>query len=382
MLKKIAIGLLVILALASAGVWWKFLRVKPYHVTYSLTDVRLADFSSGPAGEVWFRGFHAGGTRDLLEGGRNATAEPVVGVLHLPAGASAAAPVPAMVILHGSGGDFTGRSENLAKKLAAVGIAGFAVDTFRSRGLRESGDYFERLDKAGIYTQIADGYNAFKALQQHPAIRHDQVGVIGFSLGAASALLMQFEAVSRGMLGPGGPRFAAHASFYSGCTIDFEDFRTSGAPVLLAYGTRDESINPAACGLLRQRLQGIGVHVELHAYEGAAHGWDLPEPMTYEKDAFVIRDCVVDWRRDGTVIEKNSGYDYNSPFVFFTAFRKCATRGYTIGRNDAANRQSVRDLVQFLDRAWHASRAPLLTDAILSIGIPPEPMRDGGKLEP
>jgi dienelactone hydrolase len=376
-LRRIAIAFLVILALGAAGVWWKFLRPRPYQVTYTFADVKLADFTAGPAGELWFRGFHAAGTRDLLEGGRNAVAEPVVGVLVLPEGASAAAPVPAMVILHGSGGDFTGRSENLAKKLAAVGIAGFAVDTFRSRRLPENGDYFERLEKAGIYTQMADGYNAFKALQQHPAIRHDQVGVLGFSLGAASALLMQFEPVSRGMLGEGGPRFAAHVSFYSGCTIDFEEFRTAGAPVLLTYGTQDESINPAACRRLRERLEKIGVYAELHAYEGAGHGWDLPEPMTYEKDAFVLRDCVVDWRRDGSVIEPKSGYDYSSPFVFYMAFRKCATTGYTIGRNDAANRQSVRDLVQFLDRAWHASRAAALNDAILSIGIPPEPMREG-----
>lgn len=377
MWKKLALGVLGLVLLAGAGVWWKFLRPRPYVPVHTLDQVALADFSSGPTGELWFPGFHASGPQDLIEGGRNAVAEPVIGTLVLPDGASADHPVPAMVILHGSGGDFTGRSVHLAQKLAAVGIAGFAVDTFRSRDLSDKVDYFERLQRASIYTQMADGYNAFRALLRHPAIRHDQVGVIGFSLGAASALLMQFEPVSRGMLGDPGPRFAAHASFYSGCTLDFEEYRTSGAPVLLTYGTEDESINPAACAALKARLESIGVHTELHAYAGAGHAWDLPQPMTYEPDAYVTRDCVVDWRRDGTVIEKTSGYDFNSPFVFLTALRKCSSRGYTLGRNDDANRQSVRDLVSFLDHAWGGNHASLLSDQILAIGIPPEPMQPG-----
>ena len=76
----------------------------------------------------------------------------------MPPHASIETPVPAVVILHGSGGDWTGRSIYLANRLAKHGIAGFAVDTFVARNLRSTDDYFERLQKASIYTQIIDGF--------------------------------------------------------------------------------------------------------------------------------------------------------------------------------------------------------------------------------
>jgi dienelactone hydrolase len=80
----------------------------------------------------------------------------------------------------------TGRSIYLANRLAKHGIAGFAVDTFVARNLRPTDDYFERLQKASIYSQIIDGFNALKALQQHPYIDGENVAVTGFSLGGGS----------------------------------------------------------------------------------------------------------------------------------------------------------------------------------------------------
>jgi hypothetical protein len=115
MLKRIAIGLLALVLLAGAAIWWKYLRPRPYIPAYTYAQVKLADFAAGPQGEVWFRGFHARGPQDLLQGGQNAVPEPVVGTLLLPEGASAAQPAPAMVILHGSGGDFSARSVNREK---------------------------------------------------------------------------------------------------------------------------------------------------------------------------------------------------------------------------------------------------------------------------
>jgi len=129
--------------------------------------------------------------------------------LVLPPEASKDNPVPAVVILHGSGGDWSGRSVYLANRLARNGVAGFAVDTFVARNLRPTDDYFERLRKAPIYTQIVDALMALRAMQAHPSIRSDQIAVAGFSLGAAVALYTQFEPVTASVLGEDGPRFSA-----------------------------------------------------------------------------------------------------------------------------------------------------------------------------
>ena len=144
--------------------------------------------------------------------------------LVLPAGASADSKVPAVIILHGSGGDYTGRSVNLAMRLARNGIAGLAIDTFAARNLRTTDDYRERLDKAPIFTQMADALSALQELQNHPYIDVQKIGVTGFSLGAGSTLYMMFEPVIENVLGADGPRFSAYATFYGGCMVDFDDF--------------------------------------------------------------------------------------------------------------------------------------------------------------
>ncbi|MCK6371582.1 MAG: dienelactone hydrolase family protein [Gammaproteobacteria bacterium] len=376
MLKKILLTVVALLILAAAGIGY-LLWPASYQPAYRMSDVALADFRAAPSGEVWFPGFNARSARDLLEAGANAVAEPVLGTLVLPAEASAAAPVPAVVILHGSGGDFTHRSVHLAQKLAAVGIAGFAVDTFRSRKLTAEDDYFARMEKASIYTQIADAFNALEALQAHPFIRGDRIGVAGFSLGASSAMFSAFEPVATPMMGREGARFAAHIMFYTGCNMDFEDFRLDGAPWLVMLGSADESTPPGDCRELLAKAERLqGVHAELEVYEGAAHGWNMPEPLSFHEDAFVTRDCTAYWTREGRVIEKNSGYSYDNPLSLLLAFSQCATRGYSMGRHDQANRQSVRDTVDFLDRVWDGQWSARLTGEILGIGIPPEPGQD------
>jgi dienelactone hydrolase len=373
MLRRILIGcgvLVLLLVAAAAFVLWP----RAYVPVHRLDEVALADFSRAPAGEVWFPGFNARSAQDLLQGGATAVAEPVIGTLVLPAEASAGHKVPAVVILHGSGGDFTHRSTHLAEKLAAVGIAGFAVDTFRSRDLTAEDDYFARLLKASIYTQIADGYHALKALQAHPFIQRDRIAVAGFSLGASSAMFSAFEPVSEPMVGRDGPRFAAHIMFYTGCNMDFEDFRLDGAPWLVMLGTRDESTPPGQCRELLARAERLaGIHTQLALYDGAGHGWNNPEPLSFHADAFVTRDCRPLWTRAGDVIEQSTGYSYENPVTLLLAFRTCATRGYSMGRHDAANRQSVRDMLAFLDREWGGQWSARLTDAILAIGIPAEP---------
>jgi len=373
-MRKVFTGLALLVFIAALALAWVWNDLRRYQPVYGLHDVPLADFAAAPSGEVWFPGFNARGAADIVNGGATAVKEPVVGTLLLPAEASAQQRVPAVVILHGSGGDFTGRAVHLAQKLAAVGIAGFAVDTFRSRGLTAADDYFARLQRATIYTQIADGFNALKALQRHPYIRGDRVAVAGFSLGGSSALYSAFEPVAAPLMGDRGPRFAAHLMFYTGCALEFEDFRLDRAPWLVMLGSRDESTPPARCRALIDRARAAGVRsAELKVYEGAGHGWNSPEPLQFHPDAFVMRDCTPVWRRDGQVIEKGSGLSFDNPLVPLLVFRTCGAYGYSMGRHDAANRQSVRDTLDFLDRQWDGDWSTRLTDAILAIGIPAGP---------
>jgi dienelactone hydrolase len=338
----------VVLGLAAYGV----LQLWPE--PESAVDVYYpTDFSQRPYGVVGFPSFNAKSGRDLANGGATAVKQTSGGTLVLPPAASAENPVPAMVILHGSGGDWTGRSVNLAMRLARNGIAGLAVDTFTARNLRSTDDYLERLQTAPIFTQMADALNALLALQDHPDVDQARIGVTGFSLGAGSTLYMMFEPVVAGVLGADGPRFSAYAMFYGGCMVDFEDFRVEGSPLLIMMGERDESMSIPACERFRDRLRGLGVAVELKTYPGAGHGWDNPYPQAFVADAVVTRDCLMKWLADGSNVEMTTGHSVDNPIGALLAFSRCGNRdGYTMGFNAKASAQSFVDLWQFLRRTW------------------------------
>ncbi len=339
---------IVILLLAAYGAWQLRPGDEPVVDVYYATN-----WSTTPYGVVGFPSFNAQRARDFADGGATAVKQTSGGTLVLPPGASAAAPVPAMVILHGSGGDWTGRSVNLAMYLARHGIAGLAVDTFTARNLRSTDDYRERLDKAPIYTQMADALSALQALQTHPAIDHDRIGVTGFSLGAGSTLYMMFEPVIEHVLGRDGPRFSAYAMFYGGCMVDFDDFRVEGSPVLIMMGEEDESMSVEACEAFSKRLRKQGVEVDLRVYAGAGHAWDSPYPQAFREGAWVTRDCLMRWTRRDRIIEANSGYSMENAYGAFMALAQCAgPDGYTMGYNASAHESSRRDLLAFLDRTW------------------------------
>ncbi|MDJ0928172.1 MAG: dienelactone hydrolase family protein [Gammaproteobacteria bacterium] len=310
-------------------------------------------FDATPYGVVGFPTFNAMSGRDIADGGRTAAKQITGGTLALPPDASAVNRVPAMIILHGSGGDWSGRSVNLAMKLARNGIAGLAVDTFAARNLRTTDDYMARLQKAPIQTQMADALSALQALQEHPFVDPARIGVTGFSLGAGSTLYMMFEPVIENVLGKDGPRFSAYAMFYGGCRVDFEDFRVEGSPLLIMMGEADESMSIPACEAFRDRLRDMGVDVALKVYPGAGHGWDNPYPQQFFPDAVVTRDCLMKWMNDGNIIEVNSGQSMDTPVGAVRAMAGCMNRdGYTMGYNENADRQSFIDLWQFLRRTW------------------------------
>jgi len=342
-LRRAAIGLVLALAIVGGVSLWP--------EQHEAAEVFYAtDWETTPFGVVGFPSFNARQARDFGNGGAAAVKQIAGGTLVLPDDASPANKVPVMVILHGSGGDWTGRSVNLAMYLARHGIAGFAIDTFAARNLRSTDDYIERLNKAPIYTQMADAVSALQALQSHPAVDTSRIGVTGMSLGAGSTLYMMFEPVIEQVLGADGPRFSAYAMFYGGCMVDFDDFRVEGSPLLIMMGEADESMSIPACQTFSERLRQMGVDVELIVYPGAGHGWDNPYPQAFKAGAWVTRDCMMKWTNKHRIFETTSGYSMDNAFGAFMALWQCAnTDGYTMGFNQNAHTASRQDLLVFLN---------------------------------
>jgi dienelactone hydrolase len=126
----------------------------------------------------------------------------VVGRLRLPA--ASPAPVPAVLIVNTTPG-FDGRSESYAQVLNAAGLATLEVDFFQGRGAQ-----------ASPREHLPQVYESLRWLAARPGIAADRVGVMGFSVGGAIALLAASEPLVRAHAA-GQARFAAHLALYPVC---------------------------------------------------------------------------------------------------------------------------------------------------------------------
>jgi dienelactone hydrolase len=122
-----------------------------------------------------------------------------------------------------------------------------------------------------------DAFGALLFLAQQPEIDPQRVGVMGFSWGGGLAL----ATASAGLVQEftkGAARFAAHAPFYPVCWSFLKtapDFKTTGAPVHIFAGERDDYEEPDTCRHLVERLPAVSrATVTLTVYPGATHGWD------------------------------------------------------------------------------------------------------------
>ncbi len=194
--------------------------------------------------------------------------------LFMPENSDENSPVPAMVILHGSGGIREERELMYAKFLSENGIAAFVVDSFSARGI--TGETPDQL-KALTVTEadlVADAYSALRILQTHSFIDPERIGVMGFSYGGIAS---RFCLDSRiyASLGSDLNPFAIHLDFYGPCYMDIQTKKTTGAPYLSFRGGNDQSNLLIECARIEQLLREAGSAVGTRVYSKAGHAWEL-----------------------------------------------------------------------------------------------------------
>lgn len=220
-----------------------------------------------------------------------------LGDLTLPEGASAAAPVPAMVILHGSGGITEGREQRYVDLFASLGVAAFVVDYYTPRGVTAETPYGMKTMAATEVDVIADAYAALSFLQGHPAIDPERIGVIGFSYGGMATRYTMDDRL-KDLLAPDAPGFALHIDTYGPCHQDTGHWGVTGAPYLAVYGDNDNSVDPAACAVVQERLRENGAPVEVLIIEGAGHAWENSAPQVMGTYPY-IRGCTFSYDPEG-----------------------------------------------------------------------------------
>ncbi len=299
----------------------------------SVTNIRPADMtlaSSDP-----FTPADAGLARRRTVGAR----------LFLPPGATASHKVPAIVLLHGSIGNAAERGERYGPPLAALGVAVLVVETYTSR---------EDLARSFIGRALhitetmfdADAYAGLDLLARRPEIDASHIALIGFSYGGmAATYAMQSMLADR--LARRGERFAAFASYYAPCIARFDDVRTTGAPLLMMFGGRDQLINQGRCAAVAADLRRGGSAVTILDFARAVHQWD--GEMAPRLIGRHLADCDFRVDQHGIVHDRNTGLVMTGPLTRGVILALCTgSRPWPIGRDASVNDQSNAALGRFL----------------------------------
>ena len=263
--------------------------------------------------------------------------------------------VPAMVIHHGSSGINDRRDGRYARELVAMGVAAVQIDSFGPRGVRQTVTDQVAVDSAAFNL---DAIAALKALATHPRIDRKRIGIMGFSKGAVSALMVSHERLLSDKGLPDGLRYALHIPIYPTCYVQYHQPRTTGAPIYLLLGGADTYAGVEPCTSYGESLRQAGARIEVKVYPGAPHGFDggvaynTPSGENYAR-------CVAVQRADGTYVERGGGevVGTSAPDGWLVlgpramkAIAACRTLGVSGGPNEKARVQAMEDFKSFVRR--------------------------------
>src|SRR5215468_11310952 len=226
--------------------------------------------------------------QQFLSGDKNGKAVTIAGELRIPRGVTGR--MPAVVLLHGSGGVGPG-PELWAKLFNEMGIASFVLDSFSARGITSTSANQALL---GRLNMILDAYRSFEMLAEHPRIDPARIAVIGFSRGGQSALYSSMRRFQQ-MWNPKAV-FAAHFPLYASCSTTFIDDGDVTGPIRQHHGAADDYVPVAPCRPYFERLRAAGRDVALTEYRDAHHAYDNPlgpKTPTVAKGSQSVRACTL-----------------------------------------------------------------------------------------
>lgn len=258
--------------------------------------------------------------QEFLTGSRKEESVVLAGELRIPA-AVAGERLPAMVLVHGSGG-ILGFIDEWAQYFNGLGIATFTLDSFTGRGIISTENDQLQL---GRLAMIMDAYRALDLLARHPRIDPEKIALMGFSRGGQAVLYSSLKRFQRAH-GPVGREFAAYIAFYPSCGTTFhDDGNVADKPIRLFHGSADDYVPVAPCRSYVERLRRTGKDIQLTEYPNAHHGFDasmLQAPLRLAHAQTTGR-CDLREQAHGQVVNRETG----RPFTYADA---CVGHGATV----------------------------------------------------
>jgi carboxymethylenebutenolidase len=169
-------------------------------------------------------------------------------------------PLPALVALHGAGGNVAGM-ERYASTLAAQGFAVYVLHYFDRTGT-ESADKPTILRSFPLWMKTL--WDAISFIETQPQVDGKRIALLGYSLGAYLSLAN--SAID--------PRVKAVVEFFGGMPKEMNLFMRRLCPVLILHGEADQTIPVEEAYQLQKLLEKKGIPYEIKIYSGAGHGFE------------------------------------------------------------------------------------------------------------
>ena len=319
--------------------------------------------SAGDSGDIYYRIKSPYDFSRVLNGYHDLKLHTGKGTLVLPENVSSDNPVPAMVILHGSGGIKEGREMRYAKLFAENGIASFVIDYYEPRGVKADTVYQMKTMIATEVDVMSDAYSALKILGTHPAIDASRIGVTGYSYGGMATRYVLDDRL-KNIMAPDVPPFALHMDIYGPChqTLGYDG--TTGAPYLAIHGDNDNSVDPELCQDVYQVMEAAGTDVESHLMPGAGHAWENATPRKVFEEGSYVRGCkfTFDTETGAFLVDGQAGFqplpDMNRPERAMVRAGlgelagKCVGQGYLVGSDPETDKKSKAIQLKFMKRVF------------------------------
>lgn len=317
-------------------------------VVAALADGRTGVFRFESYNAEWF---------DIPDGGYRAKPVLVEARLRLPREAAGqpierradrpldkpAGRLPAIILLHGSGGLST-HEQDYAERFEEAGYATLVMDSFAARGVQ---DTVATPAAVTPWSMLVDAYRALALLQSHPRIDPARIALVGWSKGGMVADWASRMRYRKALHPEAQPGFAGHVAFYPWCGEQQVPVALTGAPMLYLVGQNDDWTGAEPCRDYAARAVAAGFPVRLHVFAGADHGFDhrgrfrraLPQAESWAG-------CNYLWSpAHFTIVATGKALPWEQ---FPAHVAECARRGAHAGSNIDARRTALRLLDAFL----------------------------------
>jgi dienelactone hydrolase len=262
--------------------------------------------------------------------------------------------VPAMIIMHGSGGVREVREFAYAREFNALGVAGVVIDSFTPRGVKST---VRDQSPVSSYDMVVDAVSTLKAIARRPDIDPARIGIIGFSKGGTVTIKVALRSYMAPLAGDGA-NFALLIAMYPWCGDLPLDFHAAGnASLHMLLGEHDAYAGTESCKEFDKRYTDAGGNATLKVYAGAQHDWDVPGPTHWTIAAGENgSQCIYDETSPGTWIERSSKIkvmenNKRSPTAK-AATAHCTTLGVSGGYSAQTRAQSMEDVRRFVREAF------------------------------